>query len=500
MSIISETIKRQPGNSMFFPALLCAVGLAAWIILWFGFEPHASWDALFYHRIAAGYAGLTQPQQDAYAWTTFAPHANPEYRQWLIDHHSWPWGGWHDPIRERWVGLYEMRPLYPVLIAVGIPAFGSQAPMVVTALATIGFVLALGLGLARLVGRTRAIAVVGLCLATPAFSMWLVFLQTDGIAIALFAAALVLLALYLSEGRSRWIAGFGVAAGLLCFARPLAYVLPVAIAVPLAFAAIRRDRVVRRFGLALGVAVIPLTAFVAFSAWAGFPSFLDLLQDLPTVHFSQPDVQDPLGYLARSIAWQTHANLLPALGANPLLFASLLVAPLGYLWARPGWWATPFLVSIPFVAITYAIHPSISEVVRTLAPAWIGLHLGVVLFVDRARTVATSRVATQGAVGSLPTYTEAANPGAMSAVKSVGVGLAAAVFVVAVVYLAALLTDMSGRRTAVAFTAAIFALGAVYFGRKPFGSSVQVLGLLGTGLVAFSVGWGFWWLVSGPHI
>jgi hypothetical protein len=87
----------------------------------------------------------------------------------------------------------------------------------------------------------------------------------------------------------------------------------------------------------------------------------------------------------------------------------------------------------------------------------------------------------------------------MSAVKT-AVALAAVIFVVGAVYSAAFLTGMSARRTAVALAAALFVLGAVSFGRKPFGSPVQILGLLGTGLLAFVVGWGFWSLVRGPSI
>lgn len=99
----------------------------------------------------------------------------------------------------------------------------------------------------------------------------------------------------------------------------------------------------------------------------------------------------------------------------------------------------------------------------------------------------------------MTTYAEAANLRAMSATKT-AIGLAAVICVVGAVYFSAFLFDMSGRRTAVALSAALFVLGAVYFGRKPFGSPVQVLGLLGTVLLALIVGWGFWWLVSGPHI
>ena len=44
----------------------------------------------------------------------------------------------------------------------------------------------------------------------------------------------------------------------------------------------------------------------------------------------------------------------------------------------------PFVVSIPFVALTYAIHPSLTEVVRTLAPVWIAIYVGVALLLVHA--------------------------------------------------------------------------------------------------------------------
>lgn len=85
-------------------------------------------------------------------------------------------------------------------------------------------------------------------------------------------------------------------------------------------------------------------------------------------------------------------------------------------------------------------------------------------------------------------------------VAKTAVALATAIFVLGAVFFAASLIGGSAAKTAVALAAAILVMGAVYFGRKPFGSWVQVLGLVGTVLLAVTVGWGFWWLVSGTHI
>jgi hypothetical protein len=49
-----------------------------------------------------------------------------------------------------------------------------------------------------------------------------------------------------------------------------------------------------------------------------------------------------------------------------------------------------------------------------------------------------------------------------------------------------------GARGALA-AAMIFAAGLAYFGRKPFGSRVQILGLLGTVALTVIVGWLAWY-------
>lgn len=391
-NLLSPTIRvvgiiDRGSNSHGWVVTLVGLGIVVWVLLWLTIDVHASWDALFYHRFAAEYAGLPEPAQDAFAWAASEGHFDGGYRQWLIDHRSWPWGGWDDPMRERWIDQYRMRPVYPLLVAVLQPYLGVAAPVAVTLLATVGLVVGLGVTLTPILSRVGVVILVALLSLTPYFSQWLVFMQTDGVALALFATSMGFVALYIRSPDSQKLIAIAVLVSLLALARPLAVVVPAATGLSLTVALVRRDPVWRMFAAASVAAGAPVAAFAVGSSALGFPTIGDLLQDLPTRHFSQPDVPDPIGYIWRELGGQISRYVGDGLLTRPSFWVGLVgltAAGAGYQLAGPSWWALPFVFSLPLALFTYILHPSQVEVVRTLAPAWVGIHLGISLLVTEA--------------------------------------------------------------------------------------------------------------------
>jgi hypothetical protein len=128
------------------------------------------------------------------------------------------------------------------------------------------------------------------------------------------------------------------------------------------------------------VAAVPALAATTFFAAAGFPGFFDLLQDLPTGHFSTPDIADPVGWTVSNVGYQVTQTLLVGLLARPLVLALVAGAVAGLV-LTGRWWTAPFLASLLVIPISYVVHPETSELARTLAPAWVSVHTGLALLV-----------------------------------------------------------------------------------------------------------------------
>ncbi len=357
---------------------LAVVGLALWAVLWSVVRPRAGYDTLWYAMYTYQDAGATVPESWDRSWNLVVEYADPSLVALL--HRSptgdW-WGGWNDPMRQRWIGIYKMRPLMPLVGAVAYPVLGTSAPLAASAAAFILVLLAAGLVLAPLAGWLVTAVFLLLTAANPLIARWLIFLTTDGLGIALWFLALAFLARHANDGRQRWVAGATAAALLLAFTRPSAVALPVTLIICTSFSFLARRGPWRRFALAAALTTVPIVIFAIYAAALGLPSFLDQLQDVPTLHFSKPDIADPIGFLvARDMS--VARSLVRSLPAQPQIWLGLLGAGIGFLLTRQ-WWTAPFLAAAVTVLLLLAAHPVLTEADRTLSPIWISLNLGLAL-------------------------------------------------------------------------------------------------------------------------
>jgi hypothetical protein len=359
--------------------LLAAVG---WLVLWDTTEPRTSWDSLMYHRIALEYVGAPVAEQTAAAWTIFRRYADPEDVEDVeagIREGGSPWDAMEEPSRERWVDVYRSRPLYALLVAAGYPFVDLRAPLLVSAAAVLLFTVSMTLGVGRVAGYGVGLAAVLFSFANPLLASWLVVLQPDGLAIALWTACLALAALFIHHGTWRWLALLGAAAIALSFTRPLGVFLPLVLGTCTLAALVARRPEWRRLGLGTGAAALATALFTAYSYLLGLPTVTDALQDLPTRHFLRPEVADPLMWTIEVAAAQVVDPLLPTLVGNPALWGPALIGLIGLIAVGRSWALAPFVAAIPILPLAYLIHPQLSEAPRTMAPIWVSVHLGMAM-------------------------------------------------------------------------------------------------------------------------
>lgn len=165
--------------------LLLCLGLVAWAVLWSITSPRAGYDTLWYELFGLRYAGATEQQQVDGSWAVFAAHADPA----VVARHAdaWPWKGHEDASRQRWVGLYQMRPVFPILVAATHPLLGDAATLTPSVVAVVAFTLAVGLAAWTLLGPAGTALLLMLSFANPLFAGWLIHLTTDGLGVALWA-------------------------------------------------------------------------------------------------------------------------------------------------------------------------------------------------------------------------------------------------------------------------------------------------------------------------
>ena len=357
------------------------VGAAGWAALWFSTDARAGWDSLVYHKYAFEYAGLPPKQQDALSWGLFTRYGSPNlvlYVTEALDGHEWSFD--LRPEQGRWGLQYRMRPAYPTLVAAAYPVLGTRAPLAISAFAVALFVATTFVGLLMLAGLRVAVIATGLGIFNVLFTQWLVALMTDGLAISLWAVTLTTGALWISQRRPVWLVALGLAVLALCFTRPIGVLAPAVFGLSAIGAALARADEWRRFLVAAVVAGVPALAVTAFLAAAGFPGFLDLMQDLPTGHFTAPDIADPLGWLVSNDLQQLTTTLPFGLLARPLVLALVAGGIVGLLLAG-RWWTAHFLAALPVVLVAYLLQPSLSDLDRVLAPAWVSVHTGLALLV-----------------------------------------------------------------------------------------------------------------------
>jgi hypothetical protein len=366
-----------------------AVAVIAWLVVWPNTTPRTSWDSLMYHRFALEYAGASSDEATSGALTIFERYASDRDVQMTRDGMragGSPWDAMQDPVREPWVDLYRSRPLYAVLVAAGYPVLGLRAPLLVSAGAVLVFTVALLVGLGAIVGYGAALVAALIGFANPHFARWLVFLQPDGLSLALWTAGLVAAAGLVHFGGRRWLAGLVVAAMALSFTRPLGVFLPVAVGIPFVIALAVRSGAWRRLGLATLATAIPVAIFAAYSHLLGLPGAGDVLQDLPSRHWLRPEVADPVRWTWDVATTQIKEPLVPTLLGDPTLWVPLVVGVVGLLVVGRSWALAPMVAAVAVVPLAYLIHPQLSEAPRTMAPIWLSLQVGMALLAARAIT------------------------------------------------------------------------------------------------------------------
>ena len=359
--------------------LLAVVG---WLVLWDTTRPRTSWDSLMYHRIALEYVGAPVAEQEATAWALFAAYASPGDVSLVeagIRAGGSPWDAMDESSRERWVDVYRSRPLYALLVAAGYPLLDLRAPLLVSAASVLLFTLSMALGVGRVVGLGVGLAAVLFSFANPLLATWLIFLQPDGLAVALWTACLASAALFIRLGNWRWLALLGAAAVALSFTRPLGVFLPLVLGSCALAALVARRPEWKRLGLGTGAAALATALFTAYSYLLGLPTVTDVLQDLPTRHFLRPEVADPLMWTIEVAAAQIVDPLVPTLVGNPALWGPALIGLVGLVAVGRSWAVAPFVAAIPVLPLAYLIHPQLSEAPRTMAPIWVSVHLGMAM-------------------------------------------------------------------------------------------------------------------------
>jgi hypothetical protein len=358
-------------------------GLGLWLVLWAVNGPRSHYDTLFYATFTYEDAGRPAIESRARAWELTAQYANPDFPR-TVPHdppNAW-FTGWDSPMRQRWIGIYAMRPVMPWLGALAFPVLGTQAPVVASIAAVTLVVLAVGLLVAPLAGGLAAVVFLVLTAANPWIAEWLISLVSDGLGIAFWFVALAAAALYVRDGRLGWLGLAGTATLLLAFTRPSVIVLPFVLAGCAAVALLARGPW-RRFAAASAVTALATGVFAVYAALLHFPSLGDALQDLPTKHFSKPDIAHPLRFLLdHDIALLRQVP--PTLVEQPLVWLALVLAIIGFAVTR-RWWLAPFAAALAAVPLLVAVHPVSTEIVRTLAPGWISVNLGLALLVVAAR-------------------------------------------------------------------------------------------------------------------
>lgn len=355
--------------------LLILLGLVSWAGLWSITTPRAGYDTLWYEMFGLRYSGADESEQVAGSWAVFAEYADPEVVALVDEANSWPCSTCDTPRREKWVGIFQMRPLFPVLVALTRPVIGDASALAPSVVAVLTLTLAVGLSAPALLGVGGAAVVLLLSYANPLFSAWLVHLTADGLGLALWAAVLLLAARWIHGGSRRWLAALFVASLVAAFTRQSGVVVLMALGSLMLVALWMRRDVWRRFAAAAVATAIPLALFAVYVALIDGPSFADILQDVPTRHFQDPDRPNIPRYLLGKFGEQAPI-LLAQLFSEPQLWIPLLLGVLGLVLAR-AWWAWLFVTSLLFLPVLHFGHPLLSETPRTFAPAWFNIHVGI---------------------------------------------------------------------------------------------------------------------------
>jgi 4-amino-4-deoxy-L-arabinose transferase-like glycosyltransferase len=354
-----------------FAGLGLLLGLARW-----GLEPsHASGDSFWYARLALEARGKTDADATQLA-ANFIVHEGRGTDP----------GVYVDLVRTidpRYPAIFASRPVYPLIVA-GLLQFADiDVAMALGALlAGAAFAVLFGGFIWRVTGSLAAAGGgVALAFILPS-GKWFAFMYADGWLFTFMVLTLALATNYLRFSRRVDLIGVGAAIGLAYLTKPANGVALVVALVVLGMAASvsrhpQRGAAVRLGAAAALIGVVQLACFAVL----GLPGFATTLQDMFTLHFTFPDVSEPLPRL-----FARDAEVVPWLLAFPIrepllafVGAGLLVPLLRWNDLSCGLGLVVGLVSLPVVLV----HPVTSEVPRLLAPIWISASLGGGLLIGR---------------------------------------------------------------------------------------------------------------------
>jgi hypothetical protein len=377
-------------------------GLLAGAVRW-GLEPsHASGDSFWYARMALELHGYSEPEATRAAAHFIVGEGRGTDPQIYVDYVR--------TIDPRYPAIFESRPIYPLIVSAFLSVANLRAAMVLAVLlAGAVFAASIGWFVRRTIGSLAAAFVaVGLALALPS-GRWFAFMYADSWMLAFQTLALAFASCYLLQPRGRYLVTTLGFLALVYLTKPAngAVLVIALILIGLSAWALRTPSRKQAATLAFTGGLIGVTQIAIF-ALLGLPGFETTLQDLLTLHFSSPDVDDALvRLLSRDIAVLGMALEFPFRDPLPVLF---LVGSLAPLLAMRRLWAGTWLMAGLASGLIVLAHPVASEFPRLLAPIWVTAALGGGLWVAQL-TTRSSDVESQWHIGP----PREASPGRISA-------------------------------------------------------------------------------------
>ena len=356
--------------------LLVVTSAICWSVRWISVTDHASGDTFWYTRLALEYRG--SPESEA----TVAAAGYLVALSHVTD--PAPTIELAQSIDARYPAIFASRPVYPLVAAALMPFFGLDAMIAAAALGATLFAVALGLVAFGVTGRAMAAVLAVVAAYALPLGSWLVFLYADGWMFAWLALTLGAATASLRGGGRGWLLVFACGLVFLYGSKTANGVVVVIAVVALWVLVAIAGHASARSGAALASIAVTIGAGqVALFGLLGAPGLAETLQDYFTRHFAVPDVADPLLLLL-----QREVTLVPwmllTLILNPIV---LIVAALGLgpLLVVRAPWALLWVLAGVATAATVLVHPVISEVPRLMAPIWVSVSLGLVIWAARIR-------------------------------------------------------------------------------------------------------------------
>jgi hypothetical protein len=363
-------------------ALRIAVGLALLGgllgVARFALAPsHASGDAFWYARLALEYHGYSEAEATSSAAQFIVAEGRGGEAEDYVE-----LAGTIDP---RYPAIFASRPVYPLVVSAILTFANLSTAMTVGALlAGVVFAGVFGWFTGEVTSSPlAALVAVGLSFALPS-GQWFAYMYADGWMLAFLALAMVTASLYLRHGRGRYLWFTLLSVGLVYLTKPANGAVFVAGMVLLGFGSLvlRSDRWKEAVGLGAASLVLGIVQVIVFQLLK-LPGFETTLQDMFTLHFASPDVDNVFGRLL-SRDWDVVSMAVASPFHDPVMFGLALVLLVGLVMRRTAW-ATAWLVIGCAAVLTVLAHPVTSEFPRLLAPIWISAALGGGLWIVSVR-------------------------------------------------------------------------------------------------------------------